>query len=715
MIPRDAERSELVSPATESRAHPRVKIHSLAYIELGEANAGLILNISESGIAVQAVEALSSGSFPRMQFRLPKTEALIQVAGKVVWQIKPKKEAGIEFDGLSEQTRLAIRKWIAAEESRQDASEKAHLKPLSDPPGPAGQKTAVQIYPSERGDEETVAVIPDVPFNPAEFAPAPAGISRLENRATPARFGPALHSPPSLAPPRAPMRIPDRWRTVPQGSSSHAAQPSSILSRQTQIFSTSAWNLGATDMLAGPKHRKSRWPFVAAIVLLGAVGTAGMMALDPGAMNTASIAAMVDRVTARLKHYPPSQTSSAADAPAAQSQAGNSLTATAGANPNSPTQPSQAPPTAQPQTPVAPPQNANPQPSASATAPSSTQSEAQTAANSANAASSPAGVQGQSANPSDEAQSQPAAPAAPPSVARNGADRGGLSAQHPPQTQTLSGAGMAQTAASPTAPADKYARNDQPSAYPESAQSHSGESMPAANRASSQRTVATNSRASSSRNQIPARPRRDQSPLEAWRAQTELPTGAASSTARSPRRAPATQQNEVQDAYARSSPYVTSRGANVPQNYTAQQQISLVDVPGYRSVAVPTSMPLAGVPSGSVAATSQFRAIWVPARLTWARQYLPGNLGVGQLLSSYSPAYPIQAARDGVEGTVKLDVTVDTDGTVRSVRVLSGPPMLSSAAVAAVRDWRYAETFLAGDPVETQQYVTMFFRLTAAQ
>jgi hypothetical protein len=37
--------------------------------------------------------------------------------------------------------------------------------------------------------------------------------------------------------------------------------------------------------------------------------------------------------------------------------------------------------------------------------------------------------------------------------------------------------------------------------------------------------------------------------------------------------------------------------------------------------------------------------------------------------------------------------------------------MLASAAASAVRDWRYGETFLAGQPIETQQYVTIIFQL----
>ncbi|HKS67713.1 MAG TPA: energy transducer TonB [Candidatus Acidoferrales bacterium] len=88
---------------------------------------------------------------------------------------------------------------------------------------------------------------------------------------------------------------------------------------------------------------------------------------------------------------------------------------------------------------------------------------------------------------------------------------------------------------------------------------------------------------------------------------------------------------------------------------------------------------------------------------------------MGRLVSSYSPAYPIEAAREGIEGVVKLDVTVGVDGTVRSVHVVGGPAMLSSAAVSAVRDWRYSETFLAGQAVESQHYVSMVFRLASAR
>jgi len=104
-------------------------------------------------------------------------------------------------------------------------------------------------------------------------------------------------------------------------------------------------------------------------------------------------------------------------------------------------------------------------------------------------------------------------------------------------------------------------------------------------------------------------------------------------------------------------------------------------------------------------------AIRVSSELPARSSQLVGNLQIGELISSYSPAYPIGAAREGIEGTVRLDVIVARGGTVRSVQIMSGPPMLASSAANAVRDWRYGETFLSGQAIETEQYVTIVFRL----
>ena len=53
------------------------------------------------------------------------------------------------------------------------------------------------------------------------------------------------------------------------------------------------------------------------------------------------------------------------------------------------------------------------------------------------------------------------------------------------------------------------------------------------------------------------------------------------------------------------------------------------------------------------------------------------------------PVYPAIALKMRIEGTVKLDVTIDPDGSVSDVKVVSGHQLLASAAVEAVKKWRY--------------------------
>lgn len=53
------------------------------------------------------------------------------------------------------------------------------------------------------------------------------------------------------------------------------------------------------------------------------------------------------------------------------------------------------------------------------------------------------------------------------------------------------------------------------------------------------------------------------------------------------------------------------------------------------------------------------------------------------------PQYPRLAAKMRVEGRVKLNATVEPDGTVSDVKVVSGTPLLAGAASQAVKEWKY--------------------------
>ncbi len=54
------------------------------------------------------------------------------------------------------------------------------------------------------------------------------------------------------------------------------------------------------------------------------------------------------------------------------------------------------------------------------------------------------------------------------------------------------------------------------------------------------------------------------------------------------------------------------------------------------------------------------------------------------------PAYPALARQVHAFGSVKLEAVVGTDGTVKTVSVRGGHPVLVDAAETAVRKWKYA-------------------------
>ncbi|MCY4505830.1 MAG: energy transducer TonB [Acidobacteria bacterium] len=75
------------------------------------------------------------------------------------------------------------------------------------------------------------------------------------------------------------------------------------------------------------------------------------------------------------------------------------------------------------------------------------------------------------------------------------------------------------------------------------------------------------------------------------------------------------------------------------------------------------------------------------------------------------PVYPPEARDARVQGVVILEATISRTGEVSDVEVLRSEPLLDEAAVAAVRQWRYEPTLVAGEPVSILMTVTMNFQL----
>jgi protein TonB len=81
------------------------------------------------------------------------------------------------------------------------------------------------------------------------------------------------------------------------------------------------------------------------------------------------------------------------------------------------------------------------------------------------------------------------------------------------------------------------------------------------------------------------------------------------------------------------------------------------------------------------------------------------------LLTPIRPIYPAIAKAAGVQGTVVVEAIISRAGTVESVRVVSGPPMLQRAAVEAIRVARYRPYRLNGQPTDVQTTFTVNFRM----
>ena len=80
-------------------------------------------------------------------------------------------------------------------------------------------------------------------------------------------------------------------------------------------------------------------------------------------------------------------------------------------------------------------------------------------------------------------------------------------------------------------------------------------------------------------------------------------------------------------------------------------------------------------------------------------------------MKKVAPVYPPIAKIAGVQGTVLLHAMIAEDGTVESLDVISGPPLLQSAAINAVKQWIYKPYVVNGVARRVDTKVTVNFVL----
>jgi protein TonB len=86
------------------------------------------------------------------------------------------------------------------------------------------------------------------------------------------------------------------------------------------------------------------------------------------------------------------------------------------------------------------------------------------------------------------------------------------------------------------------------------------------------------------------------------------------------------------------------------------------------------------------------------------------QLTEAQLLNKVEPVYPRIAVLSGVQGQVKLHAIIARNGSIESLNVISGHPLLIRAATDAVSQWRYRPYILNGEAVEVETFITVNFK-----
>ena len=131
----------------DRRNYARRSVRSLAYIDLGSDNGGIVLNLSEGGVAVHSAVTLSGVHLPRIRFQLPQSPDWIEARGEIAWTSETKMLAGILFIGLPDRARQQIRDWVFASSRSGDAPpapRRTEVTRIPPPPGISIGQTATR-------------------------------------------------------------------------------------------------------------------------------------------------------------------------------------------------------------------------------------------------------------------------------------------------------------------------------------------------------------------------------------------------------------------------------------------------------------------------------------------------------------------------------------------------------------------------------------------
>ena len=663
----EAEDEEKVSadsnaqPRSEKRAQTRFPMTASTYVQLSNGNGGLMANLSKTGFCVRAAKTLETDHLPVVRFQLPNARDFVESSAWIVWKSVSKKTAGARFENLSAEAQSQIAQWIDAQPLPKSAPTKNLLSKNPNVPNAPVKSPLEQREKISPSPKISAPVTPGVTLMAPDSVPIPSYISPLAISLDAKPAVPSSNSR-SAAPPlskAAPSAPPSK---APPAPTVKPPAPLAPVPRMVSAPSPAKPAMSASTPVL-PKSQKSvaAAPFLPAIPLTPPIFNepdwsvapkrpTGYWKIAAGIVVAAGILFGAATLLRSKKSATPLAQETAQNAAAAATMPATNPSTEAAAD----STPTNSAPT-------------NPSLSASASNAGSSREFRDAPRNTIPAKITPKSDE-QFVDEPRPAHSQLQISRAP---TQNSAPSSASASEQPASSRPAPVQSSAERSQNPP--------TEEGSGFPEVV--HRAQAAPAPVFSNANDVAKSGPESTSPRSQTASSNQQPDANLAA--------AGVPQNSSSTPRPVAASENNSSpRTAAASNSPSQTATPVGAPASSTA--------------AAIPNPVP-------TVSVFSRFRAI---RSTSDAARPAGSELQIGRLKSGPTPAYPVEALRQQIQGIVELEVLVGADGNILTVHLVKGPPELASVAMGTVRSWQYGQTTLGGKPVETDQSIYFTFRLT---
>jgi TonB family protein len=715
-------------PHPERRAQTRFPMTASTYVQLSDGNGGLMSNLSKTGFSVRTAKTIESDRLPVVRFQLPNASEFVESSAWIVWKSLSKKSVGARFDSLSEEAQSQIAQWIDSQPLPKNASIK-NLPSKNRPSAPASANRT-----SEHSDRISPSLKTPAPETAGPVTPTSPGPLPLPAYISPLAI--SMNAPSSVAPVDNLSSAPSSAKVSLIVSPTKQAPPSSEkpLAPVPVVIRTPA-STKLASVPSAPIAASSQKPPVAT-----QPKPLGLVATSINAQNLASAAAGLPPVVSPPHSNAPGESVPVQPMPDTSKGFKTSWDELAKAS-AAPFPPAVLPTFNEPDWSVAPKRPtgnwkaaamivviagtlfgaaalllgkktiSRSAQEAAQNSPATTNASVATPANDAVATSAATDPAGTSSTPTTPLSSAPASTSGP----RSGSSREFYDPSRSTAASNTSAKGDEQFVDEPRPPHAQYSSSPIQSIN----RSRTADEQHSSSRATPVQSGEPQDQSAEQNSGFPEAVRHVQTaPTPASSNANGETTSAPDSS--SPPPPPAASRNQQADANlavvgvtqnSLSSTRVIA-SENAPENNSSPRTASssINPSPAAESATVQASATAATTPNPvpSVSVFSRFRAIRGASDAT---PPAGSDLQIGRLKSGPVPAYPIEALRQQVQGTVELEVLVGPDGNILTVHLVKGPPELAGVAMGTVRSWQYGPTTLGGHPVQTDQSIYFTFKL----